>query len=398
MPAKKRLIFVDDEQNILDGLRRMLRSMRSQWEMVFALGGHEALSQMQQQPFDIIISDMRMPGMSGLELLTEVRRRYPSTVRMVLSGQADREDILNSIGPIHQFLQKPCSEEVLKDTLTRTLQIVDMLADEKLKGIVAGLESLPSPLTHQQELMERFSSPDVSIKQVGESIGKDLAMSAKVLQLVNSAFFGLRRHISNPMDAVTLLGLDTVRSLVVAMHVFSQVSPNHVEGFSQESLFTHSVAVAGIAKRVSLDEGMSEVDAEDAYLAGLLHDVGKLVLASTCPEGYSTAMQTAHTNRTPEHEAESRVIGASHGEVGAYLLGLWAFNMSVIEAALYHHDPCQHSCQTFSIATAVHVANAIVHRDHDAGATELAVDTEYLESIGVLQRLGGWSRMSSRVA
>lgn len=395
MSDKKRILFVDDEQNVLDGLRRMLRSMRSEWDMAFASGGDEALEILATKRFDVIVSDMRMPGMSGEQLLTEVRKRHPVIVRLVLSGQADKNSILKSVGPIHQFLQKPCDEEMLKSTICRTIEMGDLFTDESLKSMVTELESLPSLPTHQQELMAQFQMPDVSAKLIGESISMDLALTAKILQLVNSAFFGLRRHVGSPTDAVMLLGMDTVRSLVMTMQVFSQVSHDEIKGFSQDALLSHGAAVAKVAKKIALTEGMQPDEVEVAYLAGLLHDVGKLVLAAKRPEEFAEALAVARSQHLSGEEAERQVIGASHSEIGAYLLGLWAFETPIVDAALYHHCPSKHRCRRFSISTAVHVANAIVHQDPNADhAAELDVDREYLDRIGVGNRLGAWQDAS----
>src|SRR5262245_37814840 len=99
----KKILFVDDEPNVLQGLERMLRSMRHEWEMQFAMSGPAALERLAEQTFDVIVSDMRMPGMTGAQLLTEVSQRHPHIVRIILSGQADQEDILRSVGPTHQY-------------------------------------------------------------------------------------------------------------------------------------------------------------------------------------------------------------------------------------------------------------------------------------------------------
>lgn len=391
MTDKKNILFVDDEQKILDGLRRMLRPMRSEWDMVFASGGEEALEILATRRFDVIVTDMRMPGMSGEQLLTEVRKRYPGIVRLVLSGQVDKMSILKSVGPIHQFLQKPCDEETLKSTICRTIEMGDLFTDANLKSIVTELESLPSLPSHQQELMAQFQMPDVSAKLIGESIGRDVAMTAKILQLVNSAFFGLRRHVGSPVDAVLLLGIDTVRSLVMSMQVFSQVSSSEIKGFSQDVLLSHSAKVAVVAKKITLSEGMQPEEAEAAYLAGLLHDVGKLVLAVKRPEDYARAIAVARSKQLSGEDAEQEVIGASHGEIGAYLLTLWAFETPIVDAALYHHYPGRSRTSRFSILTAVHVADAIVRQNHGAPQSDgLAVDHEYLDRIGLSDRIVAW--------
>jgi len=116
MPDKKRVLFVDDEPRILDGRRRMLRSMRHEWKMSFAETGQEALAILANQPFDVVVVDMRMPGMDGVQLLSEVRKRH-QIIRIVLSGTADREAILRAVGLAHQYLSKPCDAETLKSVL-----------------------------------------------------------------------------------------------------------------------------------------------------------------------------------------------------------------------------------------------------------------------------------------
>jgi len=391
MPEKRNVLFVDDEQNVLDGLRRMLRPMRSEWNMTFAPGGEEALKVLEGNHIDVIVSDMRMPGMSGDQLLGEVRRRYPAIVRLVLSGQADRDEILKSTGPIHQFLQKPCNAETLTATISRIIELSNLFEHSKLKTIVSGLETLPSLPSHQEELLSKLQMPEVSPRMVGETISKDLAMSAKILQLVNSAFFGLRRHVTTPADAVVLLGLETVRSLVLTMQVFSQVVEGETNGFSQDALLSHSAVVASIARRIMLSEGRSAEEAEVTYLGGLLHDVGKLVLATELPEEYSKARDLARYEDMTTEEAEKKVIGASHGEIGGYLLGLWAFGPPIVDAAVYHDCPNRHQSTEFSPLAAVHVANAIAHHKQSLDdTTELPVDDEYIDRIGVRDRLPDW--------
>ena len=148
MTPEKRILFVDDEPNVLSGLRRMLRSMRREWFMAFAHSGLEALAMLDDTPFDIVVTDMRMPGMDGAALLKQVMHRHPKTVRIVLSGQADREEILRAVGPIHQYLSKPCDAETIKATLTRACALDGLLPDDHLKELISKMETLPSLPSH----------------------------------------------------------------------------------------------------------------------------------------------------------------------------------------------------------------------------------------------------------
>ncbi len=396
---KKWILFVDDQENVLNGLRRLLRPMRSQWHMTFVSSGREALQALEEDTYDIIISDMRMPEMAGDELLTEVRKKYPSIVRLALSGQADKDQILQSVGPIHQFLQKPCDKEILKSAILSSLEMGKMLSSRSLRSIVTEIESLPSLPSHQKELMAQFQMPDISSRKIGESIGQDMAMTAKILQLVNSSFFGLHRQIGTAEEATALLGLDTVRSLVMTVQVFSQISPGEVEGFSQEFLFMHGLKVAAIAKKIMLSAGMSEEEAEYAYLAGLLHNVGMLVLASKRPSEYADSIALAKSSELSEEDAERQIIGASHGEIGAYLLTVWAFDTPIVEAALYHHRPGDCISDQFTTLTAVHIADAIARSEpSESDGSDIFVDYEYLKKVGVDHRIPEWINANKAVA
>lgn len=399
MHDKKSILFVDDEPKVLDGLRRLLRSMRSEWDMAFASGGEEAMKILGHKQVDVVVSDLRMPGMSGLVLLAQIRKHYPEIARLVLSGQADTDSLLKSIGPVHQFLQKPCDAETLIATISRTIELGDLLGNEKLRALVGRVQTLPSLSSHQQELRDKLQGSEVSPKEIGEVISKDIAMSAKILQLVNSAFFGLRRQAATPAEAVVLLGLDTVRSLVLTMQLFSRVSKSEIKGFSEAALLSHSVFVAVVAKKIATAQGMQSAEAEGSYMAGLLHDVGKLVVASEMPEQFATVQVMARQDGLSWEEAERMVMGASHGEIGGYLLGLWGFAAPIVDAAVFHHRPGRHRSERFTVLTAVHIANAIAHQD--PGADDLVgldVDEEYLDRIGVASRVAAWRAASQCAA
>lgn len=116
--SRKRVLFVDDEQEVLEGLRNLLRRNRHEWDMVFALGGYEALAELSRGTVDVVVTDMRMPGMDGAQLLAQVKTVSPSTARLVLSGHAEKEAILRALPVAHQFLSKPCGGGTLLERRT----------------------------------------------------------------------------------------------------------------------------------------------------------------------------------------------------------------------------------------------------------------------------------------
>ena len=336
--SKIRVLFVDDEPFVLQGLQRLLRPMRHEWDMLFVDSGAEAMEQMAKQPFEVVVTDMRMPGMNGAQLLFEVKRTYPKTVRLILSGHADKDLILKCVGTAHQFLAKPCEPEALRIAILRAGAFENSVRSEKIKSLIAQMDCLPSIPTIFNEIIEKLQREDTSVEDIGNIIARDLSMTAKLLKLVNSAFFGLRRQVSSPIDAVTYLGLDTIKSLVLAVNAFSSFDGRETDPISLTALWSHSLEVADWSKRIAFSERVDKPTVEECFISGMLHDIGKLAFAVNLPEDYRKAATLAEAEQLSLSEAEESVFGANHAEVGGYLLSLWGLPTSVVEAISSHHD------------------------------------------------------------
>ena len=391
---KKRIIFVDDDQSVLDGLQRLLRLRfkPDEWETVFVTSGAEALVLMERQPFDVIVSDMRMPQMDGVTLLVEVMSRYPQTVRFILSGYSDRELIIKAMGSTHQYLSKPCDADMLVNTISRAFALRNILHKESLKKVIARIRSLPALPILFLNVMNELKSPDASVEKVGAIISQDVAMSAKVLQLVNSAFFGMQRKVESPAQAVTLLGLDIVKSLILMVQVFSQSHTPKMARFSMDALWEHSLLVARCAQAIMRKAGPDKKVADDAFMAGLLHDIGKLILASNLPDIYNQIMTLVDKEKLTVLDAERRVLDVTHGELGGYLMGLWGFPDPVIESCIYHYRPRECPAERFTSLGAVHVANAFVNRFRQEEINPSAgdLDMEFLQRVKMDGRIEEW--------
>ena len=397
-PTMKRILFVDDEPNILAGLQRMLRPMRDSWEMEFAQGSEAALTDLHERQFDVVVTDMRMPGMDGAQLLSEVRRNYPHMVRIVLSGHSAQELILSSVGQAHQYLSKPCDPELLKQTISRACALRDLLSNKSLMLLVSQMQSLPSLPSLYMELMKELESDDPSTKRIAAIISKDPGMTAKILQMVNSAFFGLRRQVSNPADAVSLLGIDIVKSLALSIHIFSQFNNIRIPGLSLENMWEHNMKVALLAKQIAKAEGQPIQLIEESFTAGLLHACGKLVLAARLAKEYGAMLELMKTEGLKLVEAERRVFGATHPEVGAYLLGLWGLPDAIVEAVAFHQYPTHCPVEVFSPLTAVCVANFLTCEELPADvefSIEASEVSNYLQRLGLTDRVEFWRELRS---
>lgn len=386
-----RILFVDDEPKVLEGLRRMLRPMRREWEMHFAASGEEALQEMAQQDFQVVVSDMRMPGMDGAELLRRVRREHPDVVRIVLSGHSDMESILRAVGPSHQYLTKPCDADTIRETIARAVALESLLRNETLRKLVGHLKSVPSMPALYKDLVEALRAPDASLRDIGQIIATDVGMTAQVLRLVNSSYFGLFSEVTSAERAVGFLGLGTVNSLVLGFKVFEELDPKTLEELGLASVWQRSLACAMNARRIAqLESGDSRLP-EDAFAGGMVHDVGILVLASNMPQDYAQICTRARRGKIPLHLAEREALGVGHPEVGAYLMSLWGIPNPVIEAIAYHHAPrdCHH--ESLSPLSAVHAAGALVSEDTPENAfLGVRADMDYLGKLGLAERLDTW--------
>ncbi|MEQ8211094.1 MAG: response regulator [Lacipirellulaceae bacterium] len=372
----QKILFVDNDPNELAALQKLLRAYRRHWEMTFSGGGNEAIQLLAENEFDVVVTELKMSGMTGAELLRYVRELYPDAVRLLLCSQAEYSELFNSVGPAHQYLTKPCDPELLYDVISRACLLKERLAQPGLRALVSKIDALPSLPAVYLRLVDELRREDASVDRIGELISKDLGMTAKVLQLVNSSFFGLPVHVKDATHAAALLGLNTLRPLVLTAGVFRQLEKSKVPAELLQDVMEHSLAVGCLAKRIAESEGLDRDASDDAMLAGILHDVGKLVLAENLGRDYSIVASAAEITNLPLEQAELDQFDTSHAEVGGYLAAIWGLPQDILEAIAFHHDPRQHSGNQFSGVTAVHVANCLVN---EANYEDAAPNPDFAE-------------------
>jgi HD-like signal output (HDOD) protein len=372
----KHILFVDDERRILDGLQRMLRHCRKKWEMTFANSGAEALAILAANAYDVIVTDMRMPGMDGAQLLEKVRELYPGIIRIVLSGHTDREAAVRAVPVAHQFLSKPCDPDKLQAAIDPSHEYDSIVADEATRRVIAAIGELPTMPSTYTTLMAALDDPEASLDKIAGIVQRDMAVVAKVLQLVNSAFFGITNQVATVSAAVGFLGFDLLKHLVITVELFRTFTPvSRVVGFSVEEIQRHSCCVGSIASRLP----MPRRKADATSVAGLLHDIGKLVLAVRLPGQFERALQASLAQHRPLHILEEELTGTSHAEIGAYLLGLWGLPASVVMAVSLHHHPIRSAeDEEMDISLALYVADLL---EHEAAGQKENVPPGGLEEI-----------------
>lgn len=400
MSEKKRILFVDDEPNVIEGLRRMLRKQRDAWEMEFVTSARAALERMSAEPFHVIVTDLKMPDMNGAELLEQVVEKYPDTVRIVLSGHADEDMTTRAMRVVHQFLSKPTDAETLKAAVLRASSSSGGLNNGRIRAAVARCDTLPTLPTLYVELTKAIESDTSDARQIAAIISRDLAISAKILQLVNSSFFGLGRRVSSIEQTVSLLGVIRIRGLVLTENIVRQFTPPpSLRQFSTGAFWEHAALVAEVARCISRAEGQKEDRPDQAFTAGLLHDIGKLILASQHAQVYAEILDENARTAEPLWKIEMRRLNVTHAEVGAYLLELWALPQRITEAIAMHHEPSRIDYDGLCALTAVHAANVLSYALRAATPAEqetrlAELDRTYLERVRLADHLPQWKKFA----
>lgn len=399
MSTPIKVLFVDDEANILAGLKRLMRSS-SAFASTFCLGGAEALALLATESFDVVVSDMRMPYMDGAEFLSEVRRLYPGSIRVILSGYADEESVLRTVGPAHLYLAKPCDPATLVEAIARPLALRRLLSSEGLRVALAQLANLPTPPELFFRLESELRSPAASAASVADIIGHDVAMTAELLKLTNSAYFSVSGRAATPLQAVRILGLDIIGALVLRIGIFRHAEANDANAAVVAALNHYSLHVAALAERIAEAEGAPAALAKMAYCAGMLSAVGALALLDTFAESYPVLFARS-TADAPAFAVETRAYGANHALIGAYLLGLWSFADSVVEAVAHSCVPSACPGIDNLVLTAVHAARALGPRFPliPAGApAQPVLDMAYVCEARKDLRLGEWKAIAAKTA
>ena len=396
----KRVLFVDDEENLLNGLKHMLHRMRSSWHMSFVTGGEQALSLMDDEPeYDVVVSDLHMPGMHGAEFLKHVCEKFPEVIRIVLSGNLGAESLTEAAGVAHQILAKPCDPDHLRNILARAFTLCERMENSTVKTTLMRMGTLPSVPVLYWRIMEEINSAEPSVEKVAQIISKDPGMTAKVLKLVNS-HTSPKDRVSNIMYATHMLGLENLKSFVLVAELFENVRQEELsESFDVDALWQHGLTVGECAKSIAEFETTDRRIIDDSYTAGLLHDIGLLILASKLPDEFDEVLQEARNNGITLIQAEKNVLGVTHAEVGAYLLDLWGLADDIVRGISHHFfpsgDPDEmytlEEEENFTALTAVHAANYFCEEEtatDEYGKAEL--DMVYLQGLELDGNVSHW--------
>jgi HD-like signal output (HDOD) protein/ActR/RegA family two-component response regulator len=364
------LLLVDDDPFILEALADVIGARRPGWSVSRESSTEGVLTRLAKEPVDAVVVDIGLDAEDGATVLERIRRSFPSVLRVVLSGSVEVAARSRAAVAAHRFLSKPCDASRLVAVVEQSLAVRAFVEDRAVCAVLGAIGPLPAVPQVYVALTRALQNPSTSLLTMAAIVEQDVATCAKVLQFANSGFFALGRPITDVKSAISYLGLDLLRGLVLSAGALTAFRPRTGQQFSPTALVEHGLSVAQTAK--SLCDG--RLPSNDVFVTAMLHDVGKLVLATHLPLHFDKAMSRALATGAPLHTVEREVNGFTHAQLGAYLLGLWGLPPSIVEAVAFHHEPGKLPHDSFHLADAIHAADYVVHQTlvHDDGPSSFA--------------------------
>jgi len=386
---KIRIMFVDDDPMVVRGIARNMAMMGTKMDIAVRTSAAEALLSLGKELVDVIITDLYMPGIDGTALLEEVRSRYPTVLRFVLSGEAKPEIMLKASRLSHQYLSKPCETVVLHKTIVETLARMAAIKNPDVAKTISQLEGVPSRQASLAEFLRLLNDNSVQLETIATSLKKDPALSARLLKVANSPYFGHSGAIGSLDEAIGLLGMDMIVSMAATHKLFAVTPPPEASNLKLDLLWEHCVYVSTLVRHIGYKLKVSQSVMREASTAALLHDIGKLVLAYAAPSGFAAAYTRAQADHMPGWQAEYFIFGNHHAEIGGCLLKLWGLPAAVVEAVSMHHTPHNITEDRVGPVTLVHIADTIAHAGTSDGATTF-LDLANLKALNLPEDMDYW--------
>lgn len=375
-----KILFVDDESRVRRSVKRILKEKMGGEKLYVAGSGKEALELIGKMSVDVVMSDMHMPEMSGAELLSEVKKFYPEVIRIIMSDYSEHKNIMKKAPSAHKFISKPIDSKLLKKTLMEAYNLRQMLGKNSVVNMFSDTDGVPEPPNVYKKLSEKMSEDNFSLKDIGDIIEEDMEVATDLIKLAHSEFFDLPVRITRIEHAVNYLGIDIIKNLILFASVFNSTDFSSEDIPNMSEVRDHSVKTGRIAGRICLErDKKDEETAEKAMIAGIVHDIGKILLAGKKKKN-SVSYDIPLWNMTRKQECD--LFDLSHQEAGAYILRDWSVEDDIVEAVACHHNPSEASASSeFSVLTALHIAEAVVTRLETGN--KKTFDLDYLSRVGM---------------
>lgn len=390
------ILIVDNQPNAYQGLKRVLWTQKPDWDLTYAENAQKALDLMDAGEFDVIVSDVKMPVMDGSELLNHVVTQYPDIIRVVLSGQCDQNAAFKLVNTTHLFLEKPCDPKTFIDFIECVNKNKLILNNPDIIKIINGIKNIPSmPMTYLK-LNHVLEQKNINVNTIVDIISNDVALAAKILQMVNSAFFSLNWRVTNLTQAINVLGIDTLKMLVLSYGLIQKFEIKQIGKFSTEVLWKENTNVAFLAKELAVKCHEPENVVEEVFVSSLLLKIGILLLAKDYSKKFDEALKLATETSSALSDAEKQIYACSHAEIGSYLLSIWGLPTEIVETVASHLTPKCENSKTSKILMYAHYASSFVGTSSKLTPNPHArLDVDFLEFMGIKKDINDFDILST---
>ncbi len=393
-----RLVYVvDDQPEVLELILLLLENIDSAWRVEGFTSAAAALAAVKTQPPDLVLSDHHMPEMQGSKLLEEVRAAAPNAVRIIMSGYVDI-NALSAVISAHQYISKPFDMLQIKDLIQRTFAARGRMEHQGLQKMVTALRSLPSLPHIYYALLKELGDERRSVDVIAQLVAQDAGLSSKLLQVANSPLFGRGSLVSSPFEAVMCLGTEMIKAIVLSQEPFHHYGEIQCPEIDVPRLWNHCWQVAHLVQRICLERELLQAKADEAFLAGILHEIGKLILIDNFPQEFQAACQAAREASAPLTPLLLRAFHATPAQLAAYLLELWGLPSAVVQAVSWQEHPEDDPSGEFSLVTALYIADQVATRNSPPDGFAIPDwNAKWLRALGCEPDFAVWQRFGSGV-
>jgi len=356
--------------------------------------GIETLGHLSHAVYDVVLASPELHGVRSSILFQDIQAQYPSILRFLLSTSNKNDAISEVAGFAHQTISPDIKARELYRILQTDLSQLGKIREDRIVRTLSRLEKLPLRSAMMGDFLQLLSSQEPSVEAICETVSKHPGMVAQILKVANSPFFGHAGTIENLDEGISLLGLDMVAALFFSMQVMRVETPPRESQLNADTLWAHSVQVALVLRTIAKHIKAPPLALREACTAALLHDIGKIVAAQAMPHEFAAALTMSMADGIPLWQAEKRILGNSHAEIGACLLRLWGFPDSLIDLIGAHHAPHKMGEGMKITVLLLHLSDAVAHA-LDGKGTPIFLDSSYLESAGLPTELAYWQKVAT---
>jgi HD-like signal output (HDOD) protein len=330
-----------------------------------------------------------------------MQEKHPHSARIILSGFAEEEAILRTVGPAHQYMAKPCDDQLLIETIENALDLRNLLTNRELRALVGGIDALASPPTTYTNLVKALENPLVSNEQLTAIVASDIALTAEILKLTNSSYFAISQKMTSISQAIRMIGADTLKALALFVGLFRSFDGPKPAVTQMMQLCQRSQQLGILATLIAEQEKLPKQVISIMPSIGMLSHTGSLILYAYRAKEMAEVIKRIETENVPICVAEREQFGAAHPEIGAYLLGLWGFPSALVQTVAYHHRPQDTPHTEMNALTTIYVAQHLAReaaiKYRTGTAPESQIDLHYLDQLGKTDRLPVWRETAALV-